>query len=102
VDLIMAVADPDADDVRALLGQHLAFAREVTPPEHVYALDTDAWADPDLTLYEARRNGLLVDAFAAARSMYLKAGFRPCPPFGEYTASPYSVCLTLPLRRARR
>jgi hypothetical protein len=27
VDLIIAVADPDADDVRALLDRHLAFAR---------------------------------------------------------------------------
>ena len=154
MDLIMGLEDPRADDVRAILDRHLAFAREVTPPEHVYALDVDAWADPDLALYGARRDGLLIgigairrlnqthaelksmhtraeargqgvgqavlshllrvarsggyqrvsletgtmDAFAAARAMYLKAGFRPCPPFGQYTANPYSVCLTLSLR----
>jgi putative acetyltransferase len=153
VDLIMDVEDPNAGDVRALLDRHLAFAREVTPPEHVHALDTDGWTDPDLTLYGARRDGSLMgvgairrldethaelksmhtraeargqgvgqavlghllhvaeargyqrvsletgtmDAFAAARSLYRRAGFRPCEPFGEYTANPHSVCLTLTL-----
>jgi len=37
--------------------------------------------------------------FAPARSLYLKAGFRPCAPFGAYTANPYSVCMTLSLGR---
>jgi putative acetyltransferase len=36
-------------------------------------------------------------AFAPARAMYRKAGFRPCPPFGAYTVNPYSVCMTLAL-----
>jgi putative acetyltransferase len=153
VDLIIAVEDPDAADVRALLSLHLAFARRESPPEHVHALDSGAWHDPDLTLFGARRDGSLVgvgairrldethaelksmhtraeargqgvarailahllhvageqgyqrvsletgtmDAFAAARSLYLKAGFRPCAPFGQYTVNPYSVCMTLPL-----
>jgi hypothetical protein len=35
VALITAVQDPGAAGVRALLEWHLAFAREVTPPEHV-------------------------------------------------------------------
>ena len=77
----MDVEDPNAGDVRALQDRHLAFAREVTPPEHVHALDTEGWTD----------------AFAAARSLYRRAGFRPCEPFGEYTANPHSVCLTLTL-----
>jgi putative acetyltransferase len=153
VDLIIAVADPNAGDVRALLERHLAFARENSPPEHVHALGTEAWPDPDLTLFAARRDGSLMgvgaarrlddshaelksmhtraeargqgvgqavlahllhaaeaggyqrvsletgtmDAFAAARSLYQKAGFRPCPPFGPYTVNPYSVCMTLTL-----
>ena len=155
MDLIIAVEDPDAGDVRALLDRHLAFAHGESPPEHVHALDTEAWADPDLTLFGARRGGSLMgvgairrlddthaelkamhtraeargqgvgqamlahllraaeargyqrvsletgtmDAFAAARSLYLKAGFRPCAPFGKYTANPYSVCMTLSLGR---
>ena len=153
MDLIIAVADPNADDVRALLERHLSFARVQSPPEHVHALNTGAWADPGLTLFGARRGGSLVgvgairrlddthaelkamhtraeargqgvgqamlthllrvaeargyqrvsletgtmDAFAPARALYLKAGFRPCPPFGRYTVNPYSVCMTLVL-----
>jgi putative acetyltransferase len=154
VDLIIAVADPDADDVRALLDRHLAFASGESPPEHVHALPGAAWTDPDLTLFEARRAGSLLGvgairrlddthaelkamhtraeargqgvgqamlahllrvarargyhrvnletgtmaAFAPARAMYRKAGFRPCPPFGAYTVNPYSVCMTLALQ----
>jgi putative acetyltransferase len=157
VALIIAVADPAAPDVHAILAGHLAFAREVTPPGHVHALDTEAWSDPDLTLFGARRDGLLLgvgairqldaahaelksmhtraeargqgvgramlghllgvaeargcrrvsletgrgDAFAAARSLYLTAGFRPCEPFGQYTVNPHSVCMTLVLDAAR-
>ena len=58
--LIIGVEDPDASDVRAVLERHLAFAREVTPLEHVHALDTGAWSDPDLTFYGARRDGSLL------------------------------------------
>jgi putative acetyltransferase len=36
-------------------------------------------------------------AFEPARTMYESAGFRRCEPFGEYTANPYSVCMTLSL-----
>jgi putative acetyltransferase len=153
VDLIIAVADPNADDVRALLERHLTFARGESPPEHVHALAAGAWTDPDLTLFGARRDGLLLgvgavrrlddthaelkamhtraeargqgvgqamlthllrvaeargyrrvsletgtmEAFAPARALYGRAGFRPCPPFGPYTVNPYSVCLTLVL-----
>ena len=37
------------------------------------------------------------DGFAAARALYLSAGFSPCEPFGEYFVSPHSVCMTLHL-----
>jgi putative acetyltransferase len=37
------------------------------------------------------------DAFIPARSLYLDLGFAPCPPFGDYTANPYSVCMSLNL-----
>lgn len=36
-------------------------------------------------------------AFAPARSLYAKAGFRPCGPFGSYRPSPSSTFMTLPL-----
>jgi putative acetyltransferase len=119
----------------------------------VHALNTEAWADPGLTLFGARRDGSLMgvgalrrlddthaelkamhtraeargqgvgqamlthllrvaeargyqrvsletgtmDAFAPARALYRKAGFRPCPPFGPYTVNPHSICMTLTL-----
>jgi len=36
-----------------------------------------------------------MDAFAPARSLYTKVGFIPCEPFGEYTANPHSICMTM-------
>ena len=38
-----------------------------------------------------------MEAFAPARSLYTRAGFEPCPPFGDYPDSPYSMCMTLSL-----
>ncbi len=38
------------------------------------------------------------DAFAPARALYHGYGFEDCPPFGDYTVNPYSVCMTLTLR----
>ncbi|GAA5109729.1 GNAT family N-acetyltransferase [Haloechinothrix salitolerans] len=36
-------------------------------------------------------------AFAPARALYASMGFEPCEPFGDYRASPNSVCMTLTL-----
>jgi len=36
-------------------------------------------------------------AFAAARSLYSRAGFTECEPFGDYIPSRHSVFMTLPL-----
>jgi putative acetyltransferase len=149
----IAADDPRGDDVRALLEQHLLFAREASPPEHVHALDLDGLLDPAVSFFSARRDGALLavgalkqldsshaevksmhasaiarghgigramllhllrtavdrgntrvsletgtmDAFSAARSLYASAGFVPCPPFGDYTANPYSTTMTLTL-----
>lgn len=38
-----------------------------------------------------------MDFFAAARALYRSAGFAPCDPFGDYTADPNSVYLSLAL-----
>ena len=35
--------------------------------------------------------------FAPARTLYERNGFRPCPPFGDYTVNPYSTCMRLEL-----
>ncbi|HEY4398699.1 MAG TPA: GNAT family N-acetyltransferase [Acidimicrobiia bacterium] len=153
MDLVIAIDDPRADDVRTLLDRHLAFAREVTPSDHVHAMEADDLLGPAVTFFSARRDGLLLgvgalkrldethaelksmhtsedargqgvgramvdhllavaadrnsrrvsletgtmDAFAPARSLYTSAGFRPCAPFGEYTANPHSACMTIDL-----
>ena len=39
-----------------------------------------------------------MDAFAPARSLYSKAGFSPCGPFGDYSESSTSTFMTLLLR----
>ena len=52
--------DPRRDDVRALLEQHLAFARAVTPPEDVHALDLDGLLDPAVTFFSLRLDGRLL------------------------------------------
>jgi len=149
----IATDDPRADDVRALLGRHLAFAHATTLPHEVHALDSDALADPAVTFFSFRVGGellgvaalkeldarhaeiksmhtaeaargqgigrALVDhllhvarergyrrvsletgagpAFSAARELYARAGFAPCPPFADYQTSPNSTCMTLGL-----
>jgi putative acetyltransferase len=42
-----------------------------------------------------------MDAFAPARSMYARAGFRPCGPFADYRPSHSSTFMTLALDRPR-
>jgi putative acetyltransferase len=59
-EFVIAVDDPRRDDVRALLEQHLAFARSVTPPEHVHALDLDGLLDPSVTFFSVRAGGELL------------------------------------------
>lgn len=38
-----------------------------------------------------------MEEFAAARALYLRAGFVECPPFADYFLSRNSVCMTLEL-----
>jgi hypothetical protein len=47
--LAIAADDPTADDVRAVLERHLAFAREVTPSEGVHALGVEGLLEPGVT-----------------------------------------------------
>jgi putative acetyltransferase len=153
VEGVIETDDPRADDVRELLGRHLAYAHATTLPHEVYALDVDALADPSVTFFSFRTGGELLGvaalkqlsaehaelksmhtaeaargqgigrrlvehllavarergyervsletgagpAFAPARELYARAGFTPCPPFGDYTPSPNSACMTLEL-----
>ena len=149
----IAIDDPRAADVRALLGRHLSFAYEQTPPDDVHALDVSGLLDPAVTFCGYRRGGTLLavgalkqldrahgelksmhtaaeargrgigravlehllalarecgcrqvsletgttPAFAAARSLYARAGFVPCGPFAGYQESPNNTFMTLPL-----
>lgn len=64
---VIAVDDPGADDVRALIARHLDFARETTPPEAVFALDLDGLQDPEVTLFSYRVDGEVLGIAALKR-----------------------------------
>jgi putative acetyltransferase len=57
---VIAIDDPHATDVQALIARHLTFAHEHTPPEDVHALDLSGLLDPAVTFYSARRDGELL------------------------------------------
>jgi len=58
--LVVAPDDPARDDIVELLGRHLAFAHDHSPPEDVHALDLDGLRSPEVTFYSARRDGALL------------------------------------------
>ena len=58
--LVIEPDDPRREDVRALLEEHLRFARAVTRPEDVYALDLDGLVESSITFFSARVDGELV------------------------------------------
>jgi putative acetyltransferase len=66
-DVQIAVDDPSAEDVRALLARHLAFARATTRPEDVYALDVEGLADPAVTFFSLRVEGSVLGVAALKR-----------------------------------
>jgi putative acetyltransferase len=59
-DFAIAIDDPRRDDVRALLERHLAFAKAVTPPEDVHALELDGLLDASVTFFSLRDDGRLL------------------------------------------
>lgn len=56
----ISVEDPRTPDVVDLLERHLEFARAVTPPEDVHALDIDGLTDPSVTFFSLRNDGRLL------------------------------------------
>jgi putative acetyltransferase len=56
----ISIDDPRADDIRALLQRHLAFANTHSPPEDVHALDVDGLVDASVTFFSFRINGELL------------------------------------------
>ena len=55
-DDVISVDDPLAADVRELVARHLDFARSLSPPESVFALDVGSLADPAVTFFTYRRS----------------------------------------------
>ena len=56
----IAADDPRADDVRELLGRHLAFAHAQSGHEHVHALAVDGLVDPAIAFFSYREAGQLL------------------------------------------
>ena len=56
----ISTEDPRSEELRELLGRHLAFARSHSPPEDVHALDEDGLLDPAMTFFGFRHDGELL------------------------------------------
>src|SRR5215469_894281 len=67
MDLVIAVEDPRGLDVATVLARHLAAMREETPPAHVHALPASQLEEPAVTLFGARRAGVLLAVGAIRR-----------------------------------
>jgi putative acetyltransferase len=64
---LITTDDPRADDVRALLERHLAYANANTAPEDVHALDLHSLLDPSVTFFSFRDDGELRGVAALKR-----------------------------------
>ncbi len=56
--------DPAADDVKALLEEHLRCMHELSPPESVHALDIEGLKAEDVTFWTVRENDILLGCAA--------------------------------------
>jgi putative acetyltransferase len=63
----ISIDDPRAEDVRALLERHLAFAHSQSPPPDVHALDVEGLVDPAITFFSFRVRGELLGVAALKR-----------------------------------
>ena len=59
--------DPRRDDVVALLEAHLTLMYEITPADHVHALDLDGLCVPEISFFSCRREGVLLAVGALKR-----------------------------------
>ena len=59
-EFIISQVDPLDSDVNELLQQHWRFTAEVTPPEHIHALDLEGLLDPSVRLFALRADGELL------------------------------------------
>lgn len=82
---VVTLDDPRTADVRGLLAQHLAFARQHSPAEDVHALDLTGLLAADMSFFSIRARGELLgigalrqlDALhAEIKSMHTQAAAR--------------------------
>ena len=66
-EFVVGSDDPRVDDVRALLGVHLRFANEHSPPEDVHALDLDGLLSNSVSFFSIREDGELLGIGALKR-----------------------------------
>ena len=81
----IAVENPLADDIRALITELNAALHALTPPEHCYHLTADQMADPSTTVFIAREDGVAVacgalkrhaDNIGEVKRMYTRPGYQ--------------------------
>jgi putative acetyltransferase len=63
----IGVDDPRRPEIVAVLEAHLRRMHEVTPPEGVFALESDGLADPSVTFFSACLDGTVVAVGALKR-----------------------------------
>ena len=66
-EVTIAVDDPRASDIRALVARHLEFAASHKPPEDIHALDVAGLLDPAVTVFSCRAGGALLAVGALKR-----------------------------------
>ncbi len=59
-EFVVRMDDPESPDVRALLGKHVAFAKEHSPPEDVHALDITGLLAENVSFFSIREDGQLL------------------------------------------
>lgn len=83
--LVVAVDDPRAADVRALIETHFNISRDITPEGFSFALGADDLTGPGMSFFTARRDGVLLamaalkrldDTHAELKSMHTVAAAR--------------------------
>jgi putative acetyltransferase len=66
-EVTIAVDDPRASDVRAMVERHLEFAASHKPPGDIDALDAAGLLDPAVTVFSCRADGALLAVGALKR-----------------------------------
>jgi putative acetyltransferase len=65
--IIIAVEDPLQEDVRTLVRELNETLDDLTPPEFNYSMSVEEMADPSMTVFVARENGVAIGCGALKR-----------------------------------